>query len=88
MRGVRLRLGGDGGQRLGIALAQSLLAQRRAHRLGQPRLRGVSHAYAFWAASATAALLTVLAPSGTARFGALIYGGGLCALFGGSALSD
>ena len=55
-------------------------------RLGQPRLRGVSHAYAFWAATATAAALIALAPSGVARVAALIYGGGLCALFGGSAL--
>ena len=55
-------------------------------RLGQPRLRGVSHAYAFWAALASAALLVALAPAGTARAAALIYGAGLCALFGGSGL--
>ncbi len=55
-------------------------------RLAQPRLRGVSHAYAFWAAAATAATLIALAPAGLARGAALVYGGGLCALFGGSAL--
>ena len=55
-------------------------------RLGQPRLRGVSHAYAFWAAAATAATLVALAPAGAARGAALIYGAGLCALFGGSGL--
>ena len=55
-------------------------------RLGQPRLRGVSHAYAFWAAAITAAALVALAPGGLARTAALIYGAGLCALFGGSAL--
>ncbi len=55
-------------------------------RLGQPRLRGVSHAYAFWAAAITAAALVALALGGLARTAALIYGAGLCALFGGSAL--
>ena len=61
-------------------------ALRLHERLGQPRLRGVSHAYAFWAAAVTAALLIAFAPSGAPRVAALIYGGGLCALFGGSAL--
>ncbi len=55
-------------------------------RLGQPRLRGVSHVYAFWAAAASAAVLVAIAPAGLARTAALIYGAGLCALFGGSAL--
>ena len=55
-------------------------------RLGQPRLRGVSHTYAFWAAAATAVALVLLAPAGLARSAALVYGAGLCALFGGSAL--
>lgn len=54
--------------------------------LAQPRLRGVSHAYAFWVAALTAVLLIALAPAGTARAAALVYGAGLCALFGGSAL--
>ena len=55
-------------------------------RLGQPRLRGVSHAYAFWVAAVTAVALVALAPAGLARTAALVYGAGLCALFGGSAL--
>lgn len=62
----------------------------RAHdlavRLGQPRLRGVSHAYAAWAAVAAAAALIVLAPAGVARTAAIVYGAGLSALFAGSSL--
>lgn len=52
-------------------------------RLGQPRLRGVSHAYAFWAALIVALALVATAP-GSARLSAAIYGAGLCALFAGS----
>lgn len=52
-------------------------------RLGQPRLRGVSHAYAFWAALIAALALVATAPS-AARLSAAIYGAGLCALFAGS----
>ena len=55
-------------------------------RLGQPRLRGVSHAWAFWLAAAIAALMIALAPTPTARVAAVVYGAGLCALFGGSGL--
>ena len=51
-----------------------------------PRLRGVSHAVAFWIALAAAATLIVLAPDAPARVAAVIYGAGLCALFGGSGL--
>lgn len=57
-----------------------------AERLGQPRMRGVSHAYAFWGAALTAVVLVALAPAGPARAAALVYGAGLCSLFGGSAL--
>jgi hemolysin III len=52
----------------------------------RPRLRGVSHAYAFWLALAAAVVVVVLAPSPTARLAAGVYGLGLCALFAGSAL--
>jgi len=52
----------------------------------RPRLRGVSHAYAFWFALGAAILLVVFAPSTTARVAAVIYGVGLCALFACSAL--
>jgi hemolysin III len=51
-----------------------------------PRLRGVSHAVAFFLAIAAAVLVIVLAPSGRATVAVAIYGGGLIALFGGSAL--
>jgi hemolysin III len=51
-----------------------------------PRLRGVTHFYAFWCALAAAGALVVSAPGGVSRASAVIYGAGLCALFGGSAL--
>jgi hemolysin III len=51
-----------------------------------PILRGVSHQWAFWFALAAAAGLVVFAPGGTARFAALIYGAGLCAMLAASAL--
>src|SRR3954451_3361518 len=51
-----------------------------------PRLRGVTHAYAFWLALVASAALVVLTPDGDARVAAAVYGAGLCALFGGSGL--
>ena len=51
-----------------------------------PRLRGISHAVAFVAALAAASLIVALAPGGTALAAMAIYGTGLVALFGGSAL--
>ncbi len=51
-----------------------------------PRRRGVTHAYAFFVAVVAAALLIVFTPGGTPRTAAAVYGIGLCALFGGSAL--
>ncbi|MEA2493590.1 MAG: hemolysin, partial [Thermoleophilaceae bacterium] len=50
-----------------------------------PRLRGLLHAYAFWFALAAAVVLVLVAPDSRARVAALIYGVGLCALFGASA---
>lgn len=50
----------------------------------RPLLRGVSHAYAFWAALVAAILLTVLVDPGTPRVSAVVYGAGLCALFAAS----
>jgi hemolysin III len=50
-----------------------------------PRLRGLLHAYAFWFALAAAVVLIFVAPDTRARVAALIYGIGLCALFGASA---
>ena len=51
-----------------------------------PSLRGISHAAAFLLAVAAAVVLIVLAPGGRAVVAVTIYGGGLIALFGGSAL--
>jgi hemolysin III len=51
-----------------------------------PRLRGVSHACAFLVAVGAAATVIVLAPAGRARIALAVYGVGLVALFGGSAL--
>ena len=51
-----------------------------------PRLRGLTHAYAFWAALVAACALITLTPGGSARVAASVYGIGLCALFGGSGL--
>jgi hemolysin III len=51
-----------------------------------PRLRGVTHAYAFWLALVASAALVMLTPNGDARVAAAVYGFGLCALFGGSGL--
>jgi hemolysin III len=51
-----------------------------------PLLRGRLHLHALWFAVAAAAVLIVLAPTGRARVAAAIYGVGLCALFGASAL--
>jgi hemolysin III len=51
-----------------------------------PALRGVLHQWAFWFALAAATALVALAPGGTPRLSALIYGGGLCLMFAASAL--
>jgi hemolysin III len=50
-----------------------------------PRLRGVSHAVAFWVALAAAGFLLLRAGDASARAAAAVYGAGLCALFGVSA---
>ncbi|MGA2015048.1 MAG: hemolysin III family protein [Solirubrobacteraceae bacterium] len=51
-----------------------------------PRLRGISHAAAFFLAAAAALRAVALAPPGRATVAGAIYGAGLTALFGGSAL--
>jgi hemolysin III len=51
-----------------------------------PRLRGVIHAWSFWIALGVAIALVAVAEGGTARIAALVYGTGLCTLFGASAL--
>jgi hemolysin III len=51
-----------------------------------PRLRGVSHVVAFFLALAAASVLVALAPGGAATSAVAVYGAGMVALFGGSAL--
>jgi hemolysin III len=51
-----------------------------------PRLRGVSHAAAFFLAVAAAVVIVGLAPTGRATVAVAVYGAALAALFGGSAL--
>ena len=58
-----------------------------AHRLmDKPRLRGVSHQWAFFVSLATGAALVLVAPAGQARLAAGIYALSVAALFGTSAL--
>jgi hemolysin III len=52
----------------------------------KPRLRGVSHQYAFFVALAAGASLVVLARGGEARAAVAVYALSLCAMFGASAL--
>jgi hemolysin III len=51
-----------------------------------PLLRGRLHLHALWVAAAAAVVLVAVAPTGRARLAAAVYGLGLCALFGASAL--
>jgi hemolysin III len=62
------------------------VAAVRGSELLVPRLRGVSHLVAFGVAVIAAALIIVVAPGGRATVAVAIYGAGLAALFGGSAL--
>jgi hemolysin III len=55
-------------------------------RLNKPRLRGVSHQWAFFVSVAIGAALVVAAPSGEPRLAAAIYALSVAALFGTSAL--
>jgi len=51
-----------------------------------PRLRGTSHVFAFLLSIAAVTVLVMIAPTPRATVAAAIYGAGLMALFGGSAL--
>jgi hemolysin III len=53
---------------------------------GKPRLRGVSHQWAFYVSVAIGAALVVAAPAGQPRLAAAIYALSVAALFGTSAL--
>jgi hemolysin III len=50
----------------------------------RPLLRGVTHAYAFWAALAAGVVLIALVDGALARLAAGVYACGLCALFAAS----
>jgi hemolysin III len=52
----------------------------------KPRLRGVSHQWAFFVSLITGAALVIAAPAGKATFAAAIYSVSVAALFGTSAL--
>jgi hemolysin III len=52
----------------------------------KPRLRGISHLYAFFVAIVAAIALVATAPSGTATIGAAVYAVTLVGMFGASAL--
>jgi hemolysin III len=52
----------------------------------KPRLRGVSHQWAFFVSLVTGAALVIAAPSGKATFAAAVYSVSVAALFGTSAL--
>jgi hemolysin III len=52
----------------------------------KPRLRGVSHQYAFFVAMAAGAALVVLVRGAEARVAVAVYALSLCAMFGASAL--
>ncbi len=53
---------------------------------GRPRLRGVSHKWAFFVSVVLGALLVTFAPSAEARVATAIYAVAMCGLFGVSAL--
>ena len=65
------------------AAPQSLLPQAK---LSKPRLRGVTHKWAFYVACVLGAALVIAAPSGTPRLAAAIYALSVALLFGTSAL--
>jgi hemolysin III len=71
-------------QRMMAASPQRMMAA--SPQLIVPRLRGVSHGIAFLIALAAATVVIVLAPAGRATVAVAIYGAGLTALFGASAL--
>jgi hemolysin III len=52
----------------------------------KPRLRGVSHQWAFFVAVVAGAVLVIAAPSGRATFAATVYAISMAAMFGASAL--
>jgi hemolysin III len=70
---------GDAADRMGDAVAEAAARVK-------PRLRGVTHFWAFFVALGAGAALVLTAPTGKATLAAAIYAGSLSALFGVSAL--
>ena len=70
----------------GEAVAEAKAATAEAIERVKPRLRGVSHQWAFFCAVVAGAGLVWLAPDGKATLAAAIYAGSLAALLGTSAL--
>jgi len=68
-----------------VSIGTSELEQAAAER-PKPRLRGVSHFYAFFVAVALGVGAIVSAPSGIATFAATVYAVGMACMFGASAL--
>lgn len=66
--------------------AASARTRRRPAAPVKPRLRGVSHQYAFFAALGAGAAAIALAPTGGARLAVAVYAASLWGLFGASAL--
>jgi hemolysin III len=52
----------------------------------KPRLRGISHQWAFFVSLVTGAVLVISAPAGQATFAAAVYSASVAGLFGASAL--
>jgi hemolysin III len=84
----------DAGERLGAARdaanrgasAARARAGAAANAIPKPRLRGVSHQWAFFCSLVAGAALVIFAPEGEATFAASIYAVTLSALLGVSAL--
>jgi hemolysin III len=53
---------------------------------GRPRLRGVSHEYAFFGSVVAGLVLVLAAPTGLARFAAIVFALSVAAMFGVSAV--
>jgi hemolysin III len=68
------------------ARTQLHVSAARGTQIVVPRLRGVSHAAAFFVAVVAAVVIVGLAPTGRSTVAVAIYGAALAALFGGSAL--
>jgi hemolysin III len=82
--GERLEAARDAASR-GAAAARAR-AEAAASAIPKPRLRGVSHQWAFFCSLLAGAALVFLAPEGEARFAASVYAVSLSALLGVSAL--